>query len=180
MNIDRAFRIDGISLGDQVGIFGNSQDPALVDDGSIPTGSLYLRAGGTLLQKWSPPNNWIELCRWPFLFATGRAASLDYVPTHVDDKILNYWMPVSGLVVGVFCQATAVTKGSIGVELWLNGQQQPDSSITLLESSTEVYGNSLDLTVSVAPGDALQIRMTNATGIAEDLIVTVLFARRSE
>ena len=179
MNFDRAFRVGGVSLGDQVGVSGGSLDPALEEDGTIPIGSLYLRAEDTVFQKWSAENNWVELSRWPFLFATSRASALDYVPTSVADKTLSYRMPVAGVVVGVFCQAEAVTKGNIGVELWLDGQPHVPSTITLLESATPVYGSHLDLSAIVVPGKPLQIRMTNATGVAEDLIVTVLFARRS-
>lgn len=179
MNNDRAFRVDAISLGDQVSLLGGALDPSIADDGTLPVGSLYLHAEGTVLQKWRLPNHWIELSRWPFAFTSDRASALDYVPTSANNKTLQYLMPVEGMVVGVFCQAGSITKAPVGVELWVEGVVHTPATIPLSESTTPTHGSQLALSADVSAGERLQIRMSDTTGVANDLMVTLLFARRS-
>lgn len=176
MNLERAFRVGGISLGDCVGVFGEIAEPSLSDDGNIPVGSLYVQAGGTLFQKWRAPDTWIEVSRWPFLFATRRASALDYLPISVDDKILAYTMPASGVVVGLFCQASSVMKSEVDVELWLDGEAHGAATMTLPESASSVYGSRFNLAAPLSFGGALQVRMAQTGGVANDLVVSVLFA----
>lgn len=178
MNIDRAFRIDAISLGDQVGLFAESANPVLADDGTIPVGSIYLQTGGTVWQKWRQDNTWIELSRWPFLFTASRTAALDYIPT-VDGSTLSYQMPVAGVVVGLFCQASTVRKAAVDVELWLEGQPYAEATMTLVESAVPLYSMAMPLSFHVAAGEYVQIRMNQSSGVVLDLMVTVLFAQRS-
>jgi hypothetical protein len=50
INFDRAFTTKGISLQDEVGIFGGEEDPTTTDPG-VPKGSFFLRTDGTVWVK---------------------------------------------------------------------------------------------------------------------------------
>lgn len=179
MNSDRAFRVEALTLADQVAILGGNLDPSLADDETIPTGSLYLGTEGAVWQKWRFPSHWVALSRWSFTFATSRGSAFDYVPISVDGTTLYYILPTDGLIVGVYCQAEKVSKGAVAIELWVGGQFQPLATLNLMESETAVYNSRFSLSTGVAAGEPLQVRMADATGVARDLIVTVLFAHRS-
>ena len=179
MNIDRAFNVTALSINDAVGILGGDSDPAMLDDETIPIGSLYLRIDGTIWQKWRMPKLWITISRWAFLFTASRASALDYIPTSVERSILFYLMPVNGVVVGIYAQASKITKGPVTVELWVEGQPQPAATLPFLVSSIPVYGSRLDLSLAIVAGERLQVRMAEAIGTANDLMVTVVFAQRS-
>ena len=60
-NFDRANRVRGISLLDEVGLFGGTATPSAADDGTWPLGSLYLQTGGGTYKKTGMPNLYTEL-----------------------------------------------------------------------------------------------------------------------
>lgn len=179
MNSDRAFRVEALTLADQVAILGGNLDPALADDETIPSGSLYLSTEGTVWQKWRLPNHWVTVSRWSLTFATSRGSAFDYVPISVDGTTLYYLLPTDGLIVGAYCQASKVSKGPVAIELWVAGQWQPSATLNLMESATPVYDSRLSLSTGVAAGEQLQVRMADAIGVVNDLIITILFAHRS-
>ena len=63
--LKHAFRTEALSLGDAVGIFSGSADPATGDTVETPAGSLYLRTDGRVYQKVSQPDHWQPLVSAP-------------------------------------------------------------------------------------------------------------------
>ncbi len=61
IDFKKAFRVEGLSLADQVGIFGGDENPNQAAPASIPVGSLYLKSNGRTFKKVANPNTWVEV-----------------------------------------------------------------------------------------------------------------------
>ncbi|MGN7613046.1 hypothetical protein ACQZV8_13285 [Magnetococcales bacterium HHB-1] len=174
MNFKRAYRTNGLSLCDKVGLFSGDTDPSLGDSQNVPVGSLYLRTNGMVYRKralteWEPlsPTDKIG-------FHARHIRRLDYLPL-LGTVGVFYWHAVrSGQIFALAGQANKVTGESLSFSVEVNGTIPPDAALSLPVSIDVSTGIDLDITIN--PGDRVRIQTNDSSGRAKHVLLS-LYAR---
>lgn len=79
MNIlfERGYRVDTLSLGDNVGLFSGANPPAAINTASFPIGSFYWQTDGTVWKRRGMgPSDWVRMVSEDSALFTGAVASI--------------------------------------------------------------------------------------------------------
>ena len=112
---NRAYRVDVLSLGDNVGLFSGANPPATIDTSTFPVGSVYFQTDGTVWKRINmDANGWVEMVvavKSEGVLQTSSLQSLDFTGkgvsvSHADGEV-SINIPGSGMPFFLFVLADA-------------------------------------------------------------------------
>ncbi|MBF0131014.1 MAG: hypothetical protein HQL75_00295 [Magnetococcales bacterium] len=62
MKFNSAYRVQGLSLQDKIGVFGGDEDPRTIDTSEVPVGSAYFQSNGAAWKRiGTEASAWVQL-----------------------------------------------------------------------------------------------------------------------
>ena len=110
---NRAYRVDVLSLGDNVGLFSGANPPATIDTSTFPVGSVYYQTDGRVWKRINmDANGWVEMevaVKSEGVLQTSSLQSLDFTGKGVSvtntDGAVSVNIPGSGMPFFLFILA---------------------------------------------------------------------------
>ncbi|MBF0399674.1 MAG: hypothetical protein HQL90_02785 [Magnetococcales bacterium] len=77
LDFNHAYRVEAVSIGDNIGLFSGVQPPVMVNTSGIPVGSAFFQTDGTIWKRAGPgPSDWVRMVAEDSALFTGAVSSI--------------------------------------------------------------------------------------------------------
>jgi len=88
LDFKHAYRVELLSLGDNIGLLSGVQSPTGLDTTDIPVGSVFFQTDGTVWRRISDDaSGWMKLSTMPFFFFLLADSTVVFIPWSAPGKI---------------------------------------------------------------------------------------------
>ena len=77
LDFNHAYRVEAVSIGDNIGLFSGVQSPVVADTSGIPVGSVFFQTDGTIWKRAGlGPSDWVRMVAEDSALFTGAVSSI--------------------------------------------------------------------------------------------------------